>query len=58
MTGFDAERARAQKIVIATDEEIAEVPGFGPTLAAAVKAAVEDTGGEAINLTTGEVTEV
>lgn len=25
MTGFDAERARAQKIVIATDEEIADV---------------------------------
>jgi excinuclease ABC subunit C len=39
-------------------EEIAEVPGFGPTLAAAVKAALADTGGEAINLTTGEVTEI
>lgn len=25
MTGFDAERARAQKIVIAADEEIADV---------------------------------
>ena len=25
MTGFDAERARVQKIVIATDEEIADV---------------------------------
>ena len=47
-----------RKLRQATVEEIAEVPGFGPTLAAAVKAAVEDTGGEAINLTTGEVTEV
>ena len=47
-----------RKLRQATVEEIAEVPGFGPTLAAAVKAAVEDTGGEAINLTTGEVTEI
>lgn len=47
-----------RKLRAATLEEIAEVPGFGPTLAAAVKVAVADTGGEAINLTTGEVTEI
>ncbi|QXT61995.1 excinuclease ABC subunit UvrC [Tessaracoccus palaemonis] len=47
-----------RKLRQASEAEIAEVPGFGPTLAAAVKAAVADTGGEAINLTTGEVTEV
>jgi excinuclease ABC subunit C len=47
-----------RKLRQATVEEIAEVPGFGPTLAAAVKAALADTGGEAINLTTGEVTEI
>ena len=33
------------------------MPGFGPRLASAVYEAVKDTGGEAINLTTGEVTQ-
>lgn len=47
-----------RKLRQATVEEIAEVPGFGPTLAVAVKTAVAGTGGEAINLTTGEVTEI
>ena len=47
-----------RKLRQASVEEIAQVPGFGPTLAAAVKAAVADTGGEAINLATGEVTEI
>ena len=47
-----------RKLRQATVEEIADVPGFGPTLAAAVKSALADTGGEAINLTTGEVTEI
>ena len=47
-----------RKLRQATAEEIAEVPGFGPTLAAAVKAAVAESGGEAINLTTGEVTQL
>jgi len=46
-----------RKLRKATVEEIAQVPGFGPRLAAAVKNAVADTGGEAVNLTTGEVTE-
>lgn len=46
-----------RKLRAATVEEIAQVPGFGPTLARAVHDAVADTGGEAINLTTGEVTE-
>lgn len=46
-----------RKLRAATVEEIAQVPGFGPTLAAAVRAAVAETGGEAINLSTGEVTE-
>ncbi len=46
-----------RKLRLATVEEIAQVPGFGPRLAASVKAAVADTGGEAVNLTTGEVTE-
>ena len=54
LTYFGALRERRP----ATVEEIAEVPGFGPTLAAAVKSALADTGGEAINLTTGEVTEI
>ncbi|NLE96667.1 MAG: excinuclease ABC subunit UvrC [Propionibacterium sp.] len=47
-----------RKLRRATVEEIAEVPGFGPKLAANVHAAVADSGGEAINLTTGEVTEL
>ncbi len=47
-----------RKLRQATVEEIAEVPGFGRVLAVAVKAALADTGGEAINLTTGEVTEI
>lgn len=47
-----------RKLRQASADEIAKVPGFGPTLAAAVKTAVAGTGGEAINLTTGEVTEV
>lgn len=46
-----------RKLRAATLEEIAQVPGFGPRLAEAVFVAVADTGGEAINLTTGEVTE-
>lgn len=45
-----------KKLRAATPEEIAAVPGFGPKLAAAVHEAVADTGGEAINLATGEVT--
>ncbi|MHA6512205.1 excinuclease ABC subunit UvrC [Tessaracoccus sp. Z1128] len=46
-----------RKLRSASVEEIAAVPGFGPRLAQTVKAAVADTGGEAINLTTGEVTQ-
>ena len=46
-----------RKLRQASVDEIAAVPGFGPRLALTVKAAVADTGGEAINLTTGEVTE-
>ena len=46
-----------RKLRLASVEEIAAVPGFGPRLALNVKAAVADTGGEAINLTTGEVIE-
>lgn len=41
----------------ASVEEIAKVPGFGPKLAATVQQAVAGTAGEAINVTTGEVTE-
>lgn len=47
-----------RKLRQASLDEIAQVPGFGPTLAASVKAAVAESGGEAINLTTGEVTEL
>ncbi|MFT3889519.1 MAG: excinuclease ABC subunit UvrC [Arachnia sp.] len=47
-----------RKLRQASEAEIAEVPGFGPTLAAAVKSALAGTAGEAINLTTGEVTEI
>ena len=36
-----------RKLRQASEAEIAEVPGFGPTLAAAVKAAVAGTGGDA-----------
>ncbi len=46
-----------RKLRAASLDEIAAVPGFGPRLAEAVFIAVADTGGEAINLTTGEVTE-
>lgn len=46
-----------RKLRAASVDEIAQVPGFGPTLAKAVKEAVAGTGGEAINLTTGEVIE-
>ena len=46
-----------RKLRAATLEDIAQVPGFGPRLAEAVFVAVADTGGEAINLSTGEVTE-
>lgn len=46
-----------RKLRQATVAEIAEVPGFGPTLAASVKAVVAGSTGEAINLTTGEVTQ-
>ena len=45
-----------KKLRGATPEEIAAVPGIGPKLAAAVHEAVSGTGGEAINLATGEVT--
>lgn len=45
-----------KKLRAATVEEIAMVPGFGPKLAAAVHETVAGTGGEAINLATGEVT--
>ena len=44
-----------RRLRAATVEDIADVPGFGPTLAQAVHEAVADTGSEAINLTTGEV---
>ena len=47
---------RSKKLRGATPEEIAAVPGIGPKLAAAVHEAVSGTGGEAINLATGEVT--
>ncbi|MDF1487880.1 excinuclease ABC subunit UvrC [Tessaracoccus caeni] len=47
-----------RKLRAASEDEIAQVPGFGPTLAKAVKEAVAGTGGEAINLTTGEVIEM
>ncbi|AQP44108.1 excinuclease ABC subunit UvrC [Tessaracoccus flavus] len=47
-----------RKLRQASVEEIAQVPGFGPTLATSVKAAVAESGGEAINLSTGEVTEL
>lgn len=46
-----------KKLRQATVDEIAAVPGFGPALATAVHAAVAESAGEAINLTTGEVTE-
>lgn len=46
-----------RKLRAASVAEIAEVPGIGKNLAQAVHDAVQDTGGEAINLTTGEVTE-
>lgn len=44
-----------KKLRAASVAEIAEVPGFGPQLATAVHAAVSESAGEAINLTTGEV---
>lgn len=47
-----------KKLRAATVEEIAQVPGFGLRLAASVHAAVAGSGGEAVNLTTGEVTEL
>ena len=46
-----------KKLREASVEEIAKVPGFGPKLAATVHEAVAGTAGEAINVTTGEVTE-
>ncbi|WP_420175702.1 excinuclease ABC subunit UvrC [Luteococcus sp. OSA5] len=47
-----------RKLRAATEEEIALVPGFGPKLAAAVSQALaEQSPGEAINVTTGEVVE-
>ena len=46
-----------RKLRAASVEEIAQVPGFGPKLAGAVHAAVSGTGGEAVNLATGEVTD-
>lgn len=46
-----------KKLRDADETQIAQVPGFGPTLAAAIKQAlVEDRPGEVINMTTGEVT--
>ncbi|CAI9399252.1 excinuclease ABC subunit UvrC [Aestuariimicrobium sp. T2.26MG-19.2B] len=45
-----------KKLRTADEEQIAQVPGFGPTLAAAVKQALAaDQPGEAINMATGEV---
>ncbi|MDR0487808.1 MAG: excinuclease ABC subunit UvrC [Propionibacteriaceae bacterium] len=43
-----------KKLRSATVDDIAQVPGFGPSLAASVAAAVHETP-EAINMTTGEV---
>ncbi len=46
-----------KKLRAATIEEIAAVPGFGPKMAAAIKQALETSPqGEAINMATGEVT--
>lgn len=45
-----------RKLREASVEEIARVPGFGPTLAASVYAAVAGSAAEAVNLATGEVT--
>ncbi|MGJ6981096.1 excinuclease ABC subunit UvrC [Aestuariimicrobium soli] len=45
-----------KKLRAADEEQIAQVPGFGPTLAAAVKQALaDDQPGEIVNMTTGEV---
>ena len=46
-----------KKLRAATVQEIDEVPGIGPGLARAIYDVVQASGGEAINLTTGEVTE-
>jgi excinuclease ABC subunit C len=47
-----------RKLRAATTQEIAAVPGIGPTTAAAIKAAVEKNGaGIAVNTATGEVEE-
>ncbi|WP_297751878.1 excinuclease ABC subunit UvrC [uncultured Tessaracoccus sp.] len=46
-----------KKLRAATVQEIDEVPGIGPGLAKAIYDVVQASGGEAINLTTGEVTE-
>jgi excinuclease ABC subunit C len=43
-----------KKLRAATEDEIALVPGFGPSLASAIVDAVRD-GREVINLTTGEI---
>lgn len=48
-----------RKLRAATVDDIAAVPGFGPTLAAAVvDALAEAQPGEAVNMATGEITEV
>ena len=44
-----------KKLRQATVEEIDDVPGIGPGLAAVIHRSVAESGGEAINLTTGEV---
>lgn len=44
-----------KKLRQATVEEIDDVPGIGPGLAAVIHRTVAESGGEAINLTTGEV---
>ncbi len=46
-----------RKLRAASADEIADVPGIGPALARRIHDVVQASGGEAINLTTGEVTE-
>lgn len=46
-----------RKLRRATVEEIDDVPGIGPGLAQNIYDVVQASGGEAINLTTGEITE-